>query len=328
MTSILRRLEQKVSTKARHVRTLVYFVSARKRLDFFEYLLSIPSVVPVQYLRRINFLSLGLFNYVYSQLVSIFFSGQFLPSNSLWTDGFSMLNFSVPAKPNLDDLTGSLRGASYSRYTWKQLLCESGCPDRNFDFYPADLVGSRDIALIITSPLLHQSISAQLSLPYFISQVSAWATFSGTSNLNQNAMQWHIDYDRCLEVKVFILLEECDLSCGFQYCRSSHLPPLLIDDGGIESLPQIYRTTRTPVSLFGNCGTSFITLNWGVHRDAPPPKGGLGKIVLQLQLAVDPFSIFGHSSSVRYKPTPGSEAHGLFVKAKSSLPFIFRMFDV
>ena len=92
-------------------------------------------------------------------------------------------------------------------------------------------------AEIVCSSELHQSIHERLRGPYFLTSIGGWVTYGQTADLGANAMTWHIDFNRLLEVKVFVFIDQTIPGSGFQYCLNSHRKTLCIENSGVIDLP-------------------------------------------------------------------------------------------
>jgi hypothetical protein len=205
-------------------------------------------------------------------------------------------------------------------------------PRTNFDFSYDSIVDNLSIAEIVCSDRLHQAIRDQLRLPFFFTCIGGWVTYGPTADLLTNAMAWHIDFDRLLEVKVFVFLDDTAPGSGFQYCLCSQRLRLDIVDGGIIDLPEPYASAELaqplhPITFDGQTGDVIISLNWGVHGDAPPSVSGRAKVVLELQIGIEPFGNSHQSSESNYVKIPAdSAALPVYKAAKNANPFMFHLF--
>jgi hypothetical protein len=287
----------------------------------------------IYYARRLNFIGHGLFAGLYVRLIFLLRGYGRIPRTDLWLEGIAMLPSVAQRVSFQNQLLGSPRGGSQQVLSTLSAYEDHLEASRsNFDFSHDSIADNLSIAEIVCSEQLHQAIRDQLRLPFFFTYIGGWVTYGPTADLRANAMAWHIDFDRLLEVKVFVFLDDTAPGSGFQYCLGSHRLRLDIADGGVIDLPESYASAEPsqplyPITLDGQAGDVIISLNWGVHRDAPPSVSGRAKVVLELQIGVEPFGISHQPRESNHVKIPAdSAALAIYRTAKSANPFMFHLF--
>jgi hypothetical protein len=282
------------------------------------------------YFRGINFRTRGLFNRLYSKFVLHLCSNYYLFPTRLWTDGICVLSSTSHNIDFMSGIAGRKRSDGLKVFNClSSFLSSNESHDANFDFSRESLLSSGSVAEVVCSSRLHLQIFRQLRVPFFISDITGWATFGGTDDTCLNAMKWHIDYDRMLEVKLFIYLNDVLPGNGFQYLLNSHRYPLLISDSGTDDLSAYSGNTNTRIASYsGVAGTTLLSLNWGVHRDAPPSILGLAKVVLQIQLGIEPFGL-RHTKDISnlFHVWNSYGSFDIYKRAAVTSPYIFQLFS-